>query len=397
MAREVSEFSGELSRLMDERGVGVRELARQVPCNPGYVSNLRNGRKRPSPSLAERLDDVLDAGGTLVALAAGMFSAQARDGAEALDEATRLRVHALSGVQLDELVSHLSDQWHGLVKTDNLLGPRHALGAVRVHLGVIDALLQAARPAARQRVLRIGARYAESAAWLNEDAGDLRAAQYWTGRAMEWALEAGDRPMVAWTLFRRSQQVMRSRDAAQVAGLAAAARREADAELAPPGMAAILQQEAHAHALDGVEAACHRSLDDACDLAAAPDDPGDASGGHGSFCTHAYLDMQRGACWLTLGHPARAIAPLEAAIGALPPAYRRDRGVAFSHQAAALAAVCEPAEAGAAAFNALAIARESGSGRILHMVVQIANALEPYSHLEQVAGLRESLAETPAL
>jgi tetratricopeptide (TPR) repeat protein len=397
MAGGVSEFSDELCRLMDERGVGVRELARQVPCNPGYASNLRNGRKRPSPSMAVRLDEVLDAGGTLVALAAGLFSAHAQDGAEALDEATRLRVHALAGVQLDELVSHLSDQWHGLVKTDNLLGPRHALGAVRVHLGVIDALLQAARPPARQRVLRLGARYAESAAWLNEDAGDLRAARHWTGRAMEGALEAGDRPMVAWTLFRRSQQATRSRDAAQVAGLAAAARREAEGELARPAMAAILQQEAHAHALDGAEAACHRSLDEAYDLAAAPDDPGDASSGHGSFCTHAYLDMQRGACWLTLGRPARAIAPLEAAIGALPPAYRRDRGVALSHQAAALTATGEPTEAAAAAVNALAIAQESGSGRILHMVVQIAHGLEPYSHMEKVAGLRASLAETPAL
>jgi transcriptional regulator with XRE-family HTH domain len=393
----VSEFSDEFRRLMDERGLGVREVARQVPCNPGYASNLRNGRKRPSLSLAKRLDEVLDAGGTLVALAAGLFSAQAQDESEGLDGATRLRVHALSGVQLDELASHLSDQWHGLVKTDNLLGPRHALGGVRVHLGVIDALLKSARPPARQRVLRLGARYAESAAWLNEDAGDLRSARHWTGRAMEWALEAGDRPMVAWTLFRRSQQAARGQDAAQVAGLAAAARREADGGLAQPAMAAILQQEAHAHALDGAEAACHRTLDEAYDLAAAPDDPGDASSGHGSFCTHAYLDMQRGACWLALGCPARAIAPLEAAIGALPPAYRRDRGVALSHQAAALAAAGEPAEAAGAAVNALAIARESGSGRILHMVVQVAGVLELYSHLEQVAGLRARLTEAPAL
>ena len=36
-----------------------------VPCNPGHISNLCNGKARPSPELAESLDDRLEAGGTL--------------------------------------------------------------------------------------------------------------------------------------------------------------------------------------------------------------------------------------------------------------------------------------------------------------------------------------------
>jgi tetratricopeptide (TPR) repeat protein len=303
----------------------------------------------------------------------------------------------MSGAQLEALTGHLRDQWHGLVKTDNLLGPRHALGTVRLHLGLIDTLLRAIRPPARRSVLRLAARYAESAAWLHEDSGYLPAARYWTGRAMEWAVEGGDRAMAGWTLFRRSQQAMGARDAAQVAGLAEAARREAGGELAGPGMASILQQEAHAQALDGAEADFLRTLDAAHELAASPDDPGDASSGHGTFCTPAYLEMQRGACWQTLGRPARAIAPLEAAIESLPPVYRRDRGVALSRLAAAYATLGEPAESAAAAASALAVARESGSGRILRMVLPLASALEPYSHLDQVAALRASLAESPAV
>jgi hypothetical protein len=39
----MNEFSEYLSRVMSERSVGVRELARKVPCNPGYLSNLRKG------------------------------------------------------------------------------------------------------------------------------------------------------------------------------------------------------------------------------------------------------------------------------------------------------------------------------------------------------------------
>src|SRR5579875_3824221 len=64
----MSDFSEALSRLMTDRGTGVRELARAVFCNPGHVSNLRSGKSRPSPELAALIDDYLGAGGQLAAL-----------------------------------------------------------------------------------------------------------------------------------------------------------------------------------------------------------------------------------------------------------------------------------------------------------------------------------------
>ncbi len=390
----MSDFSEHLCRVMAEREIGVRELARRVPCNPGYLSNVRNGRKRPSRAIAVRLDEVLDAGGTLAVLTEG-----AGGGADSvrgeLDAANRLRLEGLSGAHLGELAEHLADQWHALVKTDNLLGPRHALGAVHGHLGVIEALLRVVRQPVREQVLRLAARYAESAAWLHEDGGDLAAARYWTGRAMEWAVEGDERLMVSWTLFRRSQQAMASRDAAQVGGLAAAARREAG-QFGGPMVAAILQQEAHACALDGAEVECHRLLDRAHALAASGDDPGDASGGHGSFCTPAYLEMQRGACWLTLGCPDRAIAVLGEAIDVLPAVYQRDRGVALSCQAAGFAAVGRPAEAASAGMAALGIARDCGSGRIIRMVLPLRSVLASYADVEEVVRLRAALDDCRA-
>ncbi len=60
----------ELARLMQARGVGVRELARATYCNPGHISNLRSGKARPSPQLADTLDRHLGAGGTLAVIAA---------------------------------------------------------------------------------------------------------------------------------------------------------------------------------------------------------------------------------------------------------------------------------------------------------------------------------------
>jgi tetratricopeptide (TPR) repeat protein len=301
------------------------------------------------------------------------------------------RLESLPPDQLDELLALLDQQWHALVKTDNLLGPRAALGGVRTYLGVIDALLRTARSATRARVLALGARYAESAAWLCEDSGEVAASRYWIGRSMEYAVEAGDRLMISWTLFRRSQQATADGDAPQVAGLAAAARREAG-ELTRPMLAAILQQEAHARALEQNEVACHASLDRALELA-APDDLGDASGGHGSFCTPAYLEMQRGTCWLRLGYPSRAVSAYETAIRSLPPAYRRDCGVALSGKAAALAAANDPDQAALTARQALNIAWDCGSGRIMGMVTSVASGLAPHRTMDSVAGLRAALGE----
>lgn len=396
-------FAGKLAALMAECGIGTRALARRVPCDAALISRLAHGRQRPSAQMARRLDEVLGAGGELVSaasasgakLAGSQTAAEISSGVVA-ERAMRARLGAFSAVQAEELISHLNEQWHALVKADNLLGPRHALPGVINNLGVIDALLRAVRVPVRDVVVGLAARYAESAAWLYEDSADMASARYWTRRAMEWAMEGNDRLMVSWTLFRRSQQAAPDRDSAQMAALAAAARREMDV-LPGPMLAAILQQEAHAHALDGQERACHATLDRAHLVAAATDDPGDASAGHGSFCTPAYLEMQRGACWLALGKPSRAITVLEGSIRALPPAYRRDCGVALSRQAAALAACGEPIQAATVALRALDIARASGSGRVLSMIIPVSGKLTPHSQIQEVTRLRDALARTEAV
>jgi tetratricopeptide (TPR) repeat protein len=381
------------------RGWDVPELARQlrraareadvtVAAPPGLIRMIYDW-ERGDHDLSERYELLYRALG----LGAREYDERPGDAAAAgPGTLARARLDTLSTGQLDELIRLLDDQWHVLVRTDNLLGPRHALSGVREQLAVIGALLRTARPPARHQVLQLGARYAESAAWLDEDSGDLPGSRYWTGRSMEWALEAGDRLMMSWVLYRRGEHAAADGDPAAVAGLATAARREGG-DLPAPMLAAIFQQEAHAHALDGAEVSCLTALDQAREQAASPDDPGDASGGHGSFCTAAYLDMQRGRCWLRLGRPAKARDALDSAIRALPAVYRRDRGVALSALAASLAALREPGEAAAVAMQALEVARDAGSERIVSMVIPVMTALAPHRHIEAVGRLQEVLAE----
>jgi hypothetical protein len=63
------DFAVALTDLMTERGIGVRALARRIPCDPGLVSKLASGKQAPSRKIAARLDDTLQADGRLTALA----------------------------------------------------------------------------------------------------------------------------------------------------------------------------------------------------------------------------------------------------------------------------------------------------------------------------------------
>ncbi len=190
---------------------------------------------------------------------------------------------------------------------------------------------------------------------------------------MEWALEADDPLMLAWTLFRRSQQAVTAREAAQAIGLARAAGRDGD-QLPAPMRAAILQQEAQGHALDGEELASQRLLDQA-HVWAATDDAGDARRGHGSFCTASYLEIQRAKCWQLVGKPKRAAPLYESALIDLPAVYQRDRGAALGGLAKAYAAAAEPEKAATVAVQALCIARSSGSTRTLYEVTAVSQML----------------------
>ncbi|MFD0851327.1 helix-turn-helix domain-containing protein, partial [Actinomadura adrarensis] len=62
-------FGDQIRALMAERGLSVREIARRVPCDSGHLSRVINGHKGLTRRMAERLDDILEAGGALAVLA----------------------------------------------------------------------------------------------------------------------------------------------------------------------------------------------------------------------------------------------------------------------------------------------------------------------------------------
>jgi transcriptional regulator with XRE-family HTH domain len=109
--RAETPFGERVVALIEARGLPVRETARRVSCSAGYLSNVPHGRKRPSARVAARLDDLLEAGGDLVALAgaAGLVTladepsarqnprSQARDTPAAMTEGISLSLPYVPG------------------------------------------------------------------------------------------------------------------------------------------------------------------------------------------------------------------------------------------------------------------------------------------------------------
>ncbi len=278
---------------------------------------------------------------------------------------TRLGLMAAPGVEEDhadgDVVARLRARHDQYQRTDKLLGPHLLLMAMPGHLAFIEEHLRDARGTSRIDLLTIGARYAEFAGWLYQDAGEARAAMFWSDRAVEWAQQAGNRVLVAYVLMRKSNQASDERDAGRIIGLAEAALREPD-PITGRVRALALRQEAHGYALDGDEVTCNRKLDEALSMVALSERNGDP--GPGSYCTDVYLELNRATCWLELSKPKRAIDVFERELIRLPAIENRDHGVYLARLAAAYADDGNSEQTGARGREALSIFRGTGSQRI---------------------------------
>jgi hypothetical protein len=256
----MSDFGRELARLMDARGVGVRELARQVHYNAGHISNLRSGKARPSPELAQELDDYLAAGGTLAALApivgrVVMRQASLTDELAAVELSRRAEASDVSDGTLERLelaFDHLATAYPRTPSAD-------LLSAVRDHLGYTTSLLDGrATLTQRRRLLVSGGWLSLLAATCLIDLGQERPAMAYLRTADQLARDTCHAEIGAWVLETRAWVAVTSGGYRQAAELSRAAQ-----QAAPHGGSAHIQataQEGRAVARMGDAAATTRVL-----------------------------------------------------------------------------------------------------------------------------------------
>lgn len=260
----MSEFAAELARLMTARGVGVRELARMVPCNPGHISNLRNGRARPSPELAADLDQALDAGGALAALAPPR--GQRQHAAPGIDPVTDDEIAALELVRRSEasdIGPHTLERLERIV--DDLATaypstpPVALIGRVRAHLSYTGRMLDGrATLGQHRRLLVTGAWLSLLAATCLIDLHRDHAALAHLRTAAQLARETGNAEIAAWVLETQAWQALTAGDFQRAANISQAAQR-----IAPHGSSAHIQaiaQEGRAQARMGAAAETYAAL-----------------------------------------------------------------------------------------------------------------------------------------
>src|SRR5712691_10161343 len=186
----MSTFGEALARLMTARQIGVRALAARSHYSPGYISNLRSGRKQPSPECGAELDRILGAVGELAALAASLPEHGHASGPPAFpDFASAAHVQPLAlgdpGVA-DEVspVEHLIRLRSVISEHDNIFGPRALIPVVRDQLALIQQLRDSRSGAAGRQLLMLQAQYAETLAWLYQDSTAFRSARFYLDRAL---------------------------------------------------------------------------------------------------------------------------------------------------------------------------------------------------------------------
>jgi hypothetical protein len=181
---------------MRERGTGVRELARLVPCNPGHVSNLRSGKARPSPELAQILDDILGAGGALAALAVSGSRPVPAGDLQLIELARRAEASDLGAGTL-ELLQQSADR---LCRDYPTVDPRVLSDQARVRLGYVTNLLGRRVTLVQHRDLLV------VAGWLSAllacacyDAGDPGAAETARRMTRQFGEHAAHGELIAWS------------------------------------------------------------------------------------------------------------------------------------------------------------------------------------------------------
>jgi hypothetical protein len=293
-----------------------------------------------------------------------------------------------------EAVGRLGTILTEYAKIDNLLGPAHLLALTSLHLKFISELLTVASGKGRAELLTVGARYAEFAGWLHQDAGDPPAAAYWSDRAMGWAQAAGNDLMVSYVLMRKSNQASSLSDAPRTLGLARAALRQQD-RLSPRARALALRQEARGHALSADPTGSARALDAARNEAAALEDQGEEDRILTGYCTPAFIEMEAADCAMLLGQPDHAVVTFQHGLAILPGEYQRDRAVNLARLAVAYAASREPELACAVAQEAATIVASTWSARAVAELRRLPTLLSRWPASAAVAELEVTLAALP--
>lgn len=154
-------FGEHLRHLIAQRGISGRQLAKRVPVSDGYLSRLARDLKVPSRQVAERLDELLDAGGTLAAL-------RPPDPVPAREERARLAYAVAHPTRLDAgAVETLEIVLAGQRRLEDSIGPAALIGPVAAQLETLTRMLKETSGPQHRPLGRVVAEWSTFTGWLH--------------------------------------------------------------------------------------------------------------------------------------------------------------------------------------------------------------------------------------
>ncbi len=353
------EFRSCLRQLREEAGLSLRALGQLSSYSRSYLWDLEAGHKRPTANTARRLDQALQAGGQLAALASAedvaasrprvaeprahrsepvdglQFASNWRQGIDVAAGLWRWDVQrrdvvpgagfaaaAFIGPAMRWLTAPFDERPTGAGRRpvdepdidtirqvtatfrtlDNQYGGGHVREPVVRFLDAeVAPLLYGGRynGPAGTALLSAAAETTQLAGWAAYDCGLHGLAQMYLIQALRLALAAADRPLGAEILAAMSHQAAYEGASVEAIDLARAASRVAE----DAGVAAISAEaavlEAQGHAVAGDEAACASALDRAERTLDRADRSGDPQ--WIGYFDEAYLSARFGHCFAALG------------------------------------------------------------------------------------------------
>lgn len=278
-----------------------------------------------------------------------------------------------------------------LVGSDNFFGPARVINAVHQQIEIMQHLRQGWRGADRRRLLQVQTQYADLLGWLYQDSGDFPSSRGWVDRSLVWSHLARDSQTTAFILARRSHLAADMGNPADAIDAAEAARATARPDTRTAAIAATFA--GHGHALGGDADSSARSYDEARQLLSCEADHESAYTLCFNGFNEGYLEVYRAHSLAALGRFLPAAEVFQTAIEGLPEGYWRDQGVYLAWQASAYAGAREAEQAAELGRQALAVACQTGSARIITELVRLDSSLAPWSAVPEVGEFRAALTD----
>jgi plasmid maintenance system antidote protein VapI len=398
----MTDFADELSRLLAERRMSQRELARRANYDTGHINKICRGTKPATPKLAARLDDVLDTGGALMALVnrrqvltgAAVIAAAPLLGTLDTERLAWAQAHPrrIDQAAVEALTSILAAQRH----LEDSVGSAAMLGPVTAQIAAIEDLVAEAHGPVRHAVISVAQEWCQFGAWLNISVRDFPASRALWRQTLELAVEVDDATMIATVLRSRGYMAWLAGQPGPMIGLAQAVQRDPRAALSQRTLAVAL--EARGSAMTGDAPAAERKLDEATDLAAQLAGRPSEQRPWTYWCTPQWIEGTRG---ITLGYlahidryRAQAVEALTAGYTGLSEDMRRSEWASdlVLHRATVHVRGGDVEAACADALQVVPVARQTDSASLHGMLTQLhAGMAARWPDDPRVADLAEAL------